>query len=725
LGAARKLGLVAVSGSLTGQWFRVARLTPRLRAHAQVHRHVARGQIWYVLQDHQTGRFFRISPAANLMLCLMNGQRPVEEIWRRVSDKLGAARPTQEETVRLMIQLHQSDLLRTSLPPDMAEVGRRAENFASKQRRSWFSNPMAMRFPLIDPDRFLTVTMPLLRPLFTRAGFAAWLALVLAGFVLAVLNWPEITANVSDRVFTTYNVLMLVLLYPASKLLHELGHGYLTKAAGGAVHEAGIMLLVLLPVPYVDASASSAFPAAWRRMLVAGGGIMVELALASLAMIAWVNLPAGLWRAAAFNLMLLCSVSTLLFNGNPLLRFDGYYILSDLLQIHNLDQRSRRYLLYLIQRYGFGLARAESPLRAPSEAKWLIGYGVVSFIYRLAIMLSIGVLVSQRYFVIGVILAVVSLSQMMVLPVLRGLRYVADDPALRDRRRRAAWVSVGVAASLAILLLAIPVPYATVAQGVVWVPDEAILHAGADGFVADLMAPANLPVEAHQALIVLHDPVAQTQVEVYRAQVAVAQDRFNQVNLLDRAQARLAQEQLTRAQATLARAEARATDLVIRAPRAGRFVVPEAWRLPGSFVHKGDVLGYVIGGDDVAVRAVVQQSDIDLVRHRAAGVALRFTETADRAVPATIVRETPSALEKPPAPALAPEGGGPMLLDPTSKTHDRPLDRWYELTVRPIAGAPLERIGSHAFVRFDLGAEPVVWRLVRHLRQTMLRLFDV
>jgi putative peptide zinc metalloprotease protein len=278
---------------------------------------------------------------------------------------------------------------------------------------------------------------------------------------------------------------------------------------------------------------------------------------------------------------------------------------------------------------------------------------------------------------------------------------------------------------MAVLLLAIPVPYALVAPGVVWVPDEAVLHAGADGFVADLMASPSALVAPGQALIMLHDPVALTQVEVYKAQVVVAEDRFNQVNLIDRVQARLAQEQLTRSRATLDRAEARASDLVIRAPHGGRFIVPNAERLPGSFVHKGDVLGYVIGGDDVAIRAVVPQSDIDLVRHRGDVVALRFTEAAGLTVAATIVRETPSALESPPAPALSPEGGGPMLLDPTNRTHPRPLDQWYEVVVRPMAGAPLERIGSHAFVRFDLGAEPVAWRLLRHVRQAVLRLFNV
>jgi putative peptide zinc metalloprotease protein len=714
-----------MSGALAGQWFRVAGLTPRLRAHAQVHRHVARGQIWYVLQDHQTGRFFRISPAANLMLCLMDGQRTVEEIWRRVADKLEAARPTHEETVRLMIQLHQSDLLRTGLPPDMAELGRRADRFDAKRWRGWFTSPMAMRFPLGDPDRFLTAIMPLLRPFFTRTGFVVWTLLLLCGLVEAVLHWPEITANVSDRVFTTYNVLMLVLLYPASKALHELGHGLMTKASGGEVHEVGIMLLVLFPVPYVDASASSAFAEPWRRMLVGAAGIMVELALAALAMIAWVNLSPGLPRAAAFNLMLLCSVSTLLFNGNPLLRFDGYYVLGDLIGIHNLDQRSRRYLSYLIQRYAFGVRRAESPVRAPGESKWLAGYGIVSFVYRITIMVGIGLLVSQRYFAIGVILAAASIAQMLLWPVLRGIRFLLNDPALRFNRRRALNVVAGTVLAASALLLIVPLPYTLIAQGVVWVPDEAVLHAGADGFVASLLADTGSEVAPGQPVIALEDPIARTQVAVRRAEAAVAEHRFNAVNLIDLVQARLASEQLMRARASLERSEARARDLTVAAPRAGRFVAPDAARLPGSFVHKGDVLGYIIGGGDVAVRAVVPQAEIDLVRHRAAGVALRFTEAIGWTVPAEITRQTPSALDRPPAAALSPEGGGPMLLDPTSRSHDRPLDRWYEVVVRPIGGLPLERIGSHAFVRFDLGSEPIAWRLVRGARQTLLRLLNV
>lgn len=287
-----------MSGALDARWHRVADLAPRVRAHATVHRHVARGQVWYVLQDNQSGRYFQISPAANMVLCLMDGRRTMAEIWDRVAATLGAARPTREEALRLLIQLYQSDLLLTELPPDMTELARRAKRQDRARWRSWFGSPMAMRFPLLDPDRFLTATLPMARPFFSRAGFAVWLALVVVGVVLAGANWAELTTNVSDRVFSTYNVLMLLVFYP---------------------------------VPYVDASASSGFADRWSRIVVSAVGIMVEVALAALAVIAWVALEPGFARAAAFNLILLCGVSTVLFNGNPLLRFDGYYVLRELL----------------------------------------------------------------------------------------------------------------------------------------------------------------------------------------------------------------------------------------------------------------------------------------------------------------------------------------------------------------------------------------------------------
>ena len=704
----------------SSNWYRVAELRPRLRSHAAMHRHTYRGKVWYVLQDQQTGRHFRISPAANMLLCLMDGKRTTEQIWQAASDRLGAERPTRADTLQLLVQLHQGDLLHAGLP-DLAELDRRAERDRRSRMLVWLRNPMAMRFPLLDPDRALDRALPLLRAIPGWLVAMVWSELIATGLVVAALHWPELSANVSDRVLTAQNLLMLALLYPASKILHELGHACAIKLGGGEVHEVGIMLLILVPVPYVEGSSSSAFRDRRVRMMAAAAGVAVELALAAIAVCAWAVLSPGLLRAAAFNIALLCSISTLLFNANPLLRFDGYYVLCDVLEIPNLDARARRYLAYLAQHHLFGDEHARSPVQSPGERRWFVLYGVASFVYRLVVMVGIVALVSAKLFVIGTLLAVFAAVQMFVLPMLRAVRYLFTGPALRHRRRRAGWVAGGALATALAFLFALPLPYRALASGVVWVPEQAIVRAGADGFVQDLLAAPGTDVAAGTPLVELRDPAGAAQLEVYRADVQVAEGRFEETNLIDRTRARLVSEQLDHARAMLARAEQRRRDLQAGALQAGRFVVPDAGRLPGRFVHKGDLLGYVIAPGDHEVRVVVPQAEIDLVRGRTRAVAVRVSDQPGATIPATMLREMPSALDRAPAPGLSAEGGGPMVADPSSTGRDRPLDQFFEVVLQPAGGGLAERVGGHATARFDLGWQPVGWRLIRTVRQATLR----
>ena len=167
------------------------------------------------------------------------------------------------------------------------------------------------------------------------------------------------------------------------KALHELGHASATKAGGGEVHDVGIILLVLLPVPYVEASAATVFKSKYRRAVVGAAGIAVELFVAAIAFYMWLLIEPGLLRAILFNVMLIASVSTLLFNGNPLLRYDAYYILADLIEIPNLAARSTRYWGYLIERYILGVRDAEAPEASRAEKAWFLFYGFASTLYRI------------------------------------------------------------------------------------------------------------------------------------------------------------------------------------------------------------------------------------------------------------------------------------------------------------------------------------------------------
>jgi putative peptide zinc metalloprotease protein len=276
-------------------WYRVASLRPRLRRHAQIHRHHYRGELWYVLQDLASGRLYRFSPVAYQVIGLMDGRLTVQELWDKALERFGDDAPTQGEMVNLLSQLHSSDVLLCDVAPDTAELFRRH----TKQERSWWKtnlrSPLSLRFPLFKPEKFLARTAFLVRPLFSVYGALLWLVVVGAALVLAGLHWQDLTEDVMDRVLSGNNLLLLWLVFPLIKALHELGHGYAIKILGGQVPEMGIMLLVMMPVPYVDASSSSAFREQWRRVLVGAAGMLVELFIGSLALFVWL----GLWESAS------------------------------------------------------------------------------------------------------------------------------------------------------------------------------------------------------------------------------------------------------------------------------------------------------------------------------------------------------------------------------------------------------------------------------------------
>ena len=285
-------------------WYRVADLKPLLRSHSRIHRHEYLDEIWYVLQDPLSGRFYRFSTAAYQLIGLLDGKRNVHEVWELAAERLGDDAPGQEEVIRLLSQLHSADVLQCDVPPDSLELFKRYQRQERMRWKQRFWSPLALRFPLLDPEKFLTAWLPLVRPFFGWTGFLAWLAIVLAGGFVTAMHWPELTENFVDRVLAPQNLLLLWLTYPLVKTFHELGHAFATKVWGGEVHEIGVMLLVFMPVPYVDASAASAFREKHRRMIVGAMGIMTELLLAALALFVWLYAEHGIIRGIAYNTML-------------------------------------------------------------------------------------------------------------------------------------------------------------------------------------------------------------------------------------------------------------------------------------------------------------------------------------------------------------------------------------------------------------------------------------
>jgi putative peptide zinc metalloprotease protein len=706
-------------------WYRVAHLTPRLRSHAKLHRHQYRGQTWFVLQDRSNERFHRFSPAAYSFIGLMDGRRSVQNIWELCCSRLGDSAPTQPDIVRLLSQLHAADVLQCDIPPDTAELLSRYETQRIRRWQRWLMNVFAWQFSLFNPERFLKELAPLISPLFSWWGAVLWGLLVLPAALVAASYWSDLTADLIDRVTTPQSLVLLWLLFPIIKALHEFGHAFAIKAFGGEVHEMGIMLLVLSPVPYVNATASSAFSSKWQRVIVGAAGMIVELAVAAVALYVWVSVQPGTIRALAFNTVLIAGLSTVMFNANPLLRFDGYYILADILEIPNLRQRANLYLGYLCERYLFGRGEAQFSHATSGERAWFVSYALSSFLYRLVVVVAIVLFLTDQLLLLGVVFAVLTGVTWFALPLCRGVHYLFASPRIRRVRGRAFAVSLILATVVLQVLAFIPAPFRTKAEGVVWIPDEAIVRAEVDGFVTQVAAKPGSMVQPGDVLVVCHDLALETDVKSFEAQVREIKARIRQQTVEDLVKAKMLEEEQHYLEERLARARERQTDLIIRSKAGGTFVLPKADDLPGRFVRRGDVLAHVVDLGTITVRTIIDQNDIDLIRHGALGVQVRLAERPAQPITALVKRLVPAASEELPSPALGSEGGGQVPIDPHDPNSQKAAKKFFQVDLEIPAEHGVLDVGGRVYVRFDHGWQPLITQWYRQGRQLFLGRFNV
>ncbi len=706
-------------------WYRVENLKPMLRDSVAISRHNYRGQPWFVLRNRLNGCNLRFNAAAYALIGQMDGGRTVQEIWESAGQQAQDNAPTQDEVIRLLGRLHDADLVQSDILPSTIEMVRQLRGVPQNSWKQRVTNPFSMRFPLLNPDRFLDKWKFLMTPLLNRAVFMVWLSIVICAMVAAGLNWPELTGRLSDRLMSPHNLMLLWLVYPVVKIFHELGHAFAVKRWGGEVHEMGITLLALTPIPYVDASASASFGNKRRRVAVAAMGMAAELLLASIALFIWLNVESGLISALAYNVMLIAGVSTVLFNGNPLLRYDGYYILVDLIEIPNLGQRSTRYLGYLFRRYLLGSENAESPVTAPGEKGWFLFYGPAAFIYRMIVLVGLVWLVSNRFFVIGILIAVWGVVSLMILPALRTLHRFLSHPEVGRHRIRLVSIGCGLALGISMLLFVFPYPLWTTSQGVVWLPEQSAIRAGTDCEILEIVATPEETVAENAPLVKGGDAFLTAQIMVHKSRLEELYASYNAQPLHKRVERKMLQEEITLVKSKLQHAEAQQAKLLIRSPAPGRFILLDADNLSGRFVRKGELLGYILEDDPPTVRAMVSQNDIGLVRERITQVEVRLSQQLNTVWRADIQRISPSADYQLPSAALGTGGGGYILTDPTDPEALRALNSYFQIDVQLPEEVEKAYIGGRVHVRIGHGAMPLAMQWYRRLRQLFIRNFYV
>jgi putative peptide zinc metalloprotease protein len=461
-------------------------------------------------------------------------------------------------------RLHEAGLVISDAPGQAGELLARRRRERTRYWATSWARLLAIRFRGIDPDAVLMTIHEQFRWLFSKTALTVALGLMLSALWLVLGHFaefrarlPELTALVDAR-----NLPWLLLAIGGVKVLHELGHGLACKHFGGEVRELGLMLLVFVPCLYCDVSDAWRLPSKRRRIAVTAAGVVVELVLASIATIVWWYAVPGVAQLVAMNVMIICSVNTLLVNGNPLMRYDGYFILSDLLETPNLWQRSREVLRRMAGNWLLAsrVVSGPDPLIPPRHRLGLAVYAVLSKIYLAAVMIAIvwGLVEFLRpYHLQNLAYAagLIVLGSASIVPV-RGAVQLARNPLRRDQLRtgRVALVTAVVLAAT-VVFLSLPVDYHVNAPVVLLPADAVRVYATIEGTRFESL-PAGARVRRGDTIVRLANSETDLEIERLEGEQRLRQLRVEHLERL-RGLDREANDELPTARAALADTEHR------------------------------------------------------------------------------------------------------------------------------------------------------------------------
>ncbi len=702
---------------------------------AQISRQYYRGDRWYVLRDPAGNQFHRLSDAAYRFVALLDGSRTVEAAWEQVGGQLADDAPTQPEVIQILSQLYAANLLEADVTPDATVLLRRHKQLQKQQMQTRLMNLLFPRIPLWDVDSFLTRWMPVAEKLLSQWGAMLWLIVVGSALAVVLPRWgggdglKAAAAHAIDLHANPLNAIYLYGMFVLLKLLHELGHAFACRRFGGEVHEMGVMFLIFMPTPYVDASTAWAFPSRWQRLFVGAAGMVVELFAASLLAFVWASTtPGSLLNQLAYNGMLIAGVSTVIFNANPLLRYDGYYMLSDLLEIPNLQRKSTEYALGLIKRHVFGI-KDQQPLPPIRQRLWLFFYAIASTAYRMFVGVAIILMVTYQLPVIGVLMAMGGVVTWGVTPVVKLVKYLALEPELHRKRGRAVAFSAAVALAAVVLIGLVPFPVHFEAVGIAQPEKRLVLRARTPGFVQQVPARDGQMLQAGQVILQCINPDLQSQLSQMRANLREAEALWNQTLVTDPAQHQINRLRIDALREELAKLEAKTAELTIRAPFAGQLVAPQIEQMEGRYLSAGQEIATVAAMDRLVVRATLDQREAELGASFARRALSLKPDQTDKDTQVRLAGQLGTVLygqgspwlvtpqDELPSAAIGSVGGGEVPVDPRDAKGIRPLVEQFEVWVQ-LPNTPGEYLpGQRAYVRFTLDKKPLFWQWSRWLWQ--------
>lgn len=570
---------------------------------------------YYVLQDPLTSKFFRVGVTEYTFASLLDGNTSIHQALRLLSTALPNHQLSPQDAAGICHWLLQSNLAHTpeSMCGDrMAASGAKAERRRTLQR----FNPLVCKLPLGNPNRLFQRLAPWVCWLYSPLGVAGWLLLLVLGGTRVALHWQAFI-DASRDVFAPGNWIWLGAGWLFLKVVHELAHGTVCKKYGGHVREAGILFVVLAPLAYVDVTSSWQFRSRWQRIYTAAAGMHIELLIAAIAALVWSPTADTQWNHVCVNLVLMSSVTTVLFNANPLMKFDGYYILSDLVGIPNLYVCAQQDLRGLGRYLFLGMPRQRSAW-TPGRAALIRVYAVLAFLWRVTVTVSLTVAASLLFHGAGIVLAGLALVLWLGLPAFQFLRYmIAGRPGDQPNLRRFAFASVTLTAVVTAILTLAPWPGAMRAPAIVAYASDLSVRAATEGFVGEVLVESGQHVAAGQALIVVNNP--EISAELADLKLAITQATIQCRVLQENQKLAAYQAEVERLAALgqqLAEKQLEVDNLIVRAPAAGTLVAKNLESLVGTYLAAGTELGAIGDQNDKNLRVSIAQDDLQGFKDR-------------------------------------------------------------------------------------------------------------
>ncbi len=719
-------------------------LPMRMRPDVAVHPQEFGATSSWVLKDPVSLRYFQLCDEEFEILQMLDGRTSLAQIQARFEQRFAPLQLRPEQILGFLRRLHQSGLIISDAPDQGRQLlGERNRG----RRRAWLSfvaNILAIRVGSVDPEPLLRWLALRLAWIFSWWCLAGCATLVVSATLLAAVEFDTLRAKLptAAEFFTAGNLVWLAAALAIAKCVHELGHALTCKRFGGECHEIGLLLLAFVPCLYCNVSDAWLLRSKWQRIAVSAAGIVVELVLAAGCLFLWWFSQPGVFQAILLNMVVVCSVNTVLFNGNPLLRYDGYYVLSDLVGVPNLAQQSRALVQRGVRRFFLDGELAVDRSLPVSHRPLLVLYAIASFVYRwfvVAAILYVAYQVTKRQGleVLVEVLTWTTVAAILGVPAWRALRFLHSP--LERRRIRPGRVRLALVILLAVAagLLMIPLPRRVAAPAVLQPRDARWVHVTVAGTLersirageivqggAELARLVNLDLDREIAELTSQRDLQRLQLDNLRARQS---DDPGAGSLIPTAEAALAdiEERLSERQRDAQR-------LVLRAPAAGTVIPPptqpDAFYLPGSLpAWTGSPLeprargGYLdVGtlfcliGEPACLEAllVIDQSDMESVRADQT-VRLQVDELPGQVLRGRIIELAKTDLKIAPR-ELSTASEMPVHVDRQGVA--RPLLPSYQARVA-LEGPPRELlVGTRGRAKISVDSQPLGIRLVRAVR---------